>query len=72
MPSPDELRREAMRNEVLKDIESHPGTWVEDIARRLGWNRATVSNYVRELTNQKKVKTQRKGPLVEIRPANGK
>jgi predicted transcriptional regulator len=72
MSSPEDLRRQAMKEEILKDIKKHPGTWVEDISRRLGWNRQTVGNYVRMLESDKSIYTMKKGAMIEIWPTDGK
>ncbi len=57
-----------MREILFKDIRENPGTWVEDIARRLGWNRQTVSRYARMLIAEGKVRVTKKGPVNEFWP----
>lgn len=69
---PEELRRQIMKDELLKDIRKHPGTWVEDIARRLKWNRQTVSNYVKTLRADGVVRLERKGAMDLIYPNDGR
>jgi predicted transcriptional regulator len=48
---------------VFQDISQNPGTYAEEISKRIGWNRQTVAVYLRELAALGRINIERKGPM---------
>jgi len=66
----DDLRNAAkasMKTAILDDIKKNPGTWKEDISKRLGIHRQTVTTYVNELMAAGAVSSKRVGPTDVLR-----
>jgi predicted transcriptional regulator len=64
------MRNEKLESEVMEIvINTSTGTWIEDIARRTGKNRATIKNEVTRLEAIGKIHIERKGNLKMIWPA---
>jgi predicted transcriptional regulator len=62
----DDLRNDQkakMKAAVLDDIRKNPGTWKEDIAKRIGIHRQTVTTYVNELVAERSVTKERRGQM---------
>lgn len=66
MVVPDEndspLRNDGLETEILDVLKRHPnGTWVEQIARELKKNRATVKAYIMRLDGERKIRVVKEG-----------
>lgn len=57
-----------MKDTLLEDIQDHPGTWIEDVSRRLEWNRQTVSKYADTLEGEDQIRIERKGNMKTLWP----
>ena len=56
----------ALESEILSIVSKSNGTWIEDLARKTGKNRATVKVEVARLEAAGKVKLVKKGNMKEI------
>lgn len=62
---------EPIEEKIRDFIMQNPGTYVEEISRRLGYNRATVTKYVRGFVGSDTISEKKKGPIYELWPNNG-
>ena len=61
---------EEMEAKILKTIEKKPhGTYIEELARELKLNRATVRNYVAVLEAKGKIMIEQRGTAKMMYPA---
>lgn len=63
------LRNEKLESEILSIVKESNGTWIEDLARKTGKNRATVRVEIARLEAAGKVKLVKKGNMKEIWPS---
>ena len=63
------MGNEKLASDVLSIVKKSSGTWIEDLARKTGKNRATVKVEVARLEASGRVKIVKKGNMKEIWPA---
>ena len=64
-----QMGNDKLASDVLSIVKKSSGTWVEDIARKTGKNRATIKIEVARLEASGRVKIVKKGNMKEIWPA---
>jgi predicted transcriptional regulator len=67
--STSQMGNEKLESEILSIVRKSSGTWIEDLARKTGRNRATVKVEVARLEAAGRVKIVKKGNMKEIWPA---